>query len=144
MDLEQKIDGIFQSYCDSFESFSKEVGEYNKWFYSLDNLTIDFSNESKSASYSIIPIGTYSVEYGTFLWGWANKGWGENTQNVAKVLKELHNEFGINAFLQEGFRCKEEELDEILSLSLYGLNGMTIFKIKDEDPWLFLCIVKNA
>ena len=144
MDLEQKIDDIFQSYCHSFESFSKEIDEYSKWFYSLDNLTIDFSNETKSASYSIIPVGTYSKEYGTFLWGWANKGWSENTKNAAIVLKELHNEFGFNAFLQEGFSCKEEELDEILSLSLYGLNGMTIFKIKDEDPWLFLCIVKNA
>lgn len=144
MDLEQKIDDIFKNYCDSFESFSKEISEYNKWFYSLDDLSIEFSNGTKSVSYSIVPVGTFSEEYGTFLWGWANKNWSEETKKAASVLKELHTEFGFNALLQEGFNCGEEELDEILSLALYGLKGVTIFKIKDDDPWLFLCVTKNA
>lgn len=140
MELEEKINQIKQAYCDAFSAFKESSGGYSHWYYDLDEMTLELVNGNKKETFSIIPVGTYSTEYHSFLWSWANDDLPENTRSQAAKLKLLHSEFPFKALIQNGFKCSQNELDEILALSLYKLKGKVIFKIKDQEPWLFLCV----
>ena len=140
MDVESKIDKLIENYCEAFESFSSEVEGFEEWHYSLDDLSLEFKNHSESKKYEIIPIGTYSPERNSFLWAWANEDFAGSIADSALALKELESEFGFRAFSSKGFPCKQNDLDEILAISMYGLKGRTVFKEKSNNPWLFLCV----
>tara|TARA_Y100001960_G_C14225550_1_gene611162 strand:+ start:151 stop:576 length:426 start_codon:yes stop_codon:yes gene_type:complete len=141
VNIEEKIGQIKADYCKAFSNFSAEVGECTNWYYDLDDLFIELTSEDNTKRFNVIPVGSYSTEFNSFLWSWANEDLSEHTRSKAAKLKSLYSEFPFKAFQVKGFNCKQEELDEILSLSLYHLNGKVIFKIKDESPWLFLCVL---
>lgn len=141
MNLEEKINQIKADYGKAVAKFSVEIKDYANWHYNLDELFIKFEKGDKSSRFSIIPVGTYSSEYHSFLWSWANNDFSENARMESAKLKLAYSEFPFKAFQVEGFKCMQEELDEILAISLYHLNGKVIFKIKDENPWLFLCVL---
>jgi len=138
--IESKIVQILDDYVIGQDSFSVEIDNYDKWHYSLDDLEIKFYNNTSETIYNMVPIGTFSKEYDTFLWSWENEDLDEKTKNEAVKLKEIYKEFPFKAFQVESFKCEAEELDEICAIARYFFNGKAIFKVKDESPWLYMVV----
>jgi hypothetical protein len=51
------------------------------------------------------PIGTYSSEYESWLWAWANEDFPLAARRAAERIRTLHDITGFRAFLDPGIRA---------------------------------------
>ena len=120
--------------------FNEEIKNYTKFYYDLKLMQLELKSFWQKRKYRITVIGTYSTVYSSWLWGWANKDFPDNCTNDSLQLKKLYLKTQYNIFDDEGIKCSSIEADELSAISINFLNAKGLYKVKDQEPWLFLAV----
>jgi hypothetical protein len=123
-------------------AFSERLAEYTSWNVNNDECTIVFSRvNGDSLEYRLTPIATYLHTSENWAWAWANDAFSSESRTRSAKLKTLANVTEYKIFETPSFRVEANEVDELCALALYHLEGIAVFKIKDDEPW-FLYVVE--
>jgi hypothetical protein len=97
---------------------------------------LEFSGtEGECCIYSVTPIATYLPEEEEWAWAWANDAFPSRSRRKSARIKELSLKTGYNVFATPCFRASATDIDELCALALQELDGLAVFKVKDQKPW---------
>lgn len=98
-----------------------------------NNLRIGARNFSTTA------IGSFSPEYKTWLWGWANRNFPEVAKVKSSNIKKLFGITGFNIFMDEGARATAVDAISFSAMAVHILeaDGCMCF---EEGSMLFLAV----
>ena len=88
----------------------------------------------------ITPIATYLPSAEDWAWAWANDAFPDHARLKASRIKALSTKTGYVIFETAFFRAKPMDIDELCALALHELNGRTVFKVKDREPWVYYIV----
>lgn len=118
--------------------FQRRVEGGGKWFYDLSDCTLRIGEQS----FEITPIGTYSAEYRSWLWAWANDEFPSSAREASKLLQNLYTHTGFRVFISPGIGASEADAHDFVALAVHCLGATGFFRVPAEDgaPALFLAV----
>ena len=66
--------------------FQQRIAGAESWRYDLEDCSLTMGSER----FPVTPVGTYSLEYETWLWAWANEEFPEAARTASRQLQSLH------------------------------------------------------
>lgn len=130
-------DEEFQEYIDTcFDELERKqqrlidafgFGAFDKFLHDFDKEELYFlKNDEVLVKAKIIPIGSFNIESGTWMWGWANEAFPKSLRGKSLRLKELEEITGFEIFGNNMAEIDEDMAWEIsgMSLSLLGYEGV--------------------
>lgn len=117
--------------------FWPQISGAGRWRYELDEGSIFFGGDS----YPMIPIGTFSPEYQSWLWAWANEDFPELARATSHRLQDLNVTTGFRVFLDPGFPISPDEVNDLVAMSIHQLGAIGFFRSPSEGPTLYLAIL---
>ena len=128
-------------YVEKQERFRRKTSAFPRWYIDIDSLTLTFEGHSgESLVTSFVPVATYLPSLESWAWVWANDAWPVVARDKAAVLKQLTQTTQYQIFSTAFFRAAPDDIDELCALSVKQLDASAIFKIKDQEPWLFVAV----
>jgi hypothetical protein len=142
---DERFDALLQSALNTYESrqlkFNADIKDYKSWNYELESCQLTLRGDGiTSKSFNLIPIATYSPSKQNWMWIWANDSFPSRACEKSARLKLLADKTKYRIFVSPIFNVTLHEIDELCALSLQELNGRGIFKVKQEDPWIFFVV----
>ena len=136
------LESAFTEYIEKQEQFRQKISAFSRWHIDIDSLTLTFEGHSSGESLvtSFVPVGTYLPSLESWAWIWANDAWSTEAREKAASLKQLTERTQYQIFSTAFFRATLDDIDELCALSLKHLDASGIYKIKDEEPWLFVAV----
>jgi hypothetical protein len=126
-------------------SFAKRVEAHPQWQVDESDSVLTLTGLDKSQlEFAIFPLATYLPNKQNFAWAWTNDRFPLAVRDKAAVAKDLSSVTGYTVFLQPSLRATPEEVDELASMVLEHVQGVALWKIKDEDIWHVYIIEKEA
>ena len=95
--------------------FWPQISEAGRWHYELADGSIIFGG----TRYSMVPIGTFSPDYQTGLWAWANEDFPHFARSECQRLQGLHVTTGFRVLLDPGFPVSPEGVNDLVALSIH-------------------------
>ena len=90
--------------------------------------------------FGMTPIGTYSSEYGSWLWAWANEDFPPTARQAAERIRTLHDITRFRVFLDPGIKASPEDADDFVALAVHALDAAAFFRCPSPDPTLYLAV----
>ena len=135
------LESAFAEYIEKQERFRRRTSLFPRWHIDTASLTLTFEGHgSESLVTSFVPVGTYLPDSESWAWAWANDAWPTVAREKAAALKQLTQRTQYEIFSTAFFRATLDDIDELCSLSVKQLDASAIFKIKDEEPWVFVAV----
>lgn len=80
------------------------LGTFARWWFDQETEMLDFMDEDgrKVLEASVIDIGSFAQEPGTWKWAWANDSLTDSLRDKASSLKALADQTGFALFAEEG------------------------------------------
>jgi len=123
------------------EQLDKTLSGIKKWHYDLKTCTIKFGGLLfRGQSFNITPIATLLPSSMNWCWVWINDSFPALAREKSSRIKALAARTQYKIFLSAHFDVTFEEIDELCALALMEVGGSGVFKVKDQEPWLFLII----
>jgi len=119
--------------------FQNRIKDCPKWFYDLKDCTLRMGDHL----FPITPIGTYSSEYKTWLWAWANEDFPEKARETSKRLQELHTATGFQVFLDRGIAASLQDALDFSAMAARCVGAIGIFRVPGA-PELFFAVHQPA
>ena len=138
--LDAEFDALLQQALEAYrlkqDAFGMVVARFNQWNLDNEQSALEFSGvEGESCVYSVTPIATYLPEEEDWAWVWANDAFPSRARRKSARIKELSLKAGYNVFATPCFRASATDIDELCALALQELDGLAVFKVKDQKPW---------
>lgn len=109
------------------------------WFYDLKALILRIGNQQ----YEIVPVGTHSKQYQTWLWAWANEDFPAAARAASAKLKELYEPTKFRMFVDDGIEADSLDAQDFTAMAVHHLDAMGFYRIpEDEGPTLYLAVLK--
>src|SRR6185503_13539966 len=119
----------------------RKTSVFPRWYIDVDALTLTFEGDSgESLVTSFVPVATYLPSSESWAWVWANDAWPTLAREKSAALKQLTERTQYQVFSTPFFRAAPDEIDELCALAVKQLDASAIFKIKDQEPWLFVAV----
>ncbi len=115
--------------------FQQRIGEDRPWFYDLSVGTLKIGEEI----YPMVPIGTYSDEYQSWLWAWANDEFPTLARDAARRLQSLHAVTGFQVFKDPGVGASSNDAQDFVALAVHCLGAIGFFRVPG-NPTLYLAV----
>jgi len=138
--LDAEFDALLQRALEAYrlkqDAFGAVVAQFGQWNIDNEQSTLEFSGaEGQSCIYSVTPIATYLPEEEDWAWAWANDAFPSLSRSKSSRVKELSPKTGYQVFATPHFRASAVDIDELCALALQELNGLAVFKVKDQEQW---------
>ena len=144
-------DEEFQNYLDStFEEMEEKqnkleqvfgLGHFDRYELDPDEETIFFSADGKNGvKAKFIPIGTYSLENESWMWGWHNSAFTDGLREKSGKLKALADITGIEMFENPTAGADEEMAWEMAAMSLHVLDADGLYRVPGNNLLYFYAI----
>jgi hypothetical protein len=117
-----------------------EVLSNRSWHYEFNTSTIKFSGPSGDTTMHFTVVGTYLPATSNWCWGWFNDAMPDHVRENSSRIKSLTELTQYHIFSAPHFDVEPYEIDELCALALHHLGGKGVFKIKDQEPWLYLVL----
>ena len=120
-----------------------KLSTYENYFYDQDDGSIVFKNgDEVKLKFKIVISGSISNASKTWLWSWGNKTIIDSMSQPILFVKR----YGVRNNYNKLFLAKwdAEEVDgwEMASISNKLLNGIGVYRVPDEDGFLFMVLTK--
>jgi hypothetical protein len=129
--------------ADKQERFQQRIAGAGRWFYDLADCSLTFGE----LRFPITPVGTWSPEYQTWLWAWANEDFPTRAREASRQLQSLHAVTGFQVFLDPGIEASSMDAQDFTALAIHQLGAIGLFRApmgQNEDgtqgPTLFLAV----
>jgi hypothetical protein len=116
--------------------FQQRVQGGARWFYDMTDLSLTIDD----IVLGMTPIGTYSSEYGSWLWAWANEDFPLAARQAAERIKTLHDITGFQVFLDPGIKASPADADDFVALAVHALDAAAFFRCPPPGPTLYLAV----
>lgn len=139
--LDAQYDRLRQSALDAYRAkqaaFARVLARFSQWRIDHESMNLHFTGtEVQTQTFQITPIGTYLPAQEDWAWAWGNDAFPEACRNRASRIQGLGAMTGYGIFETSHFRASLNEVDELCAFSLQVLNGVAVFKVKDDTPWV--------
>lgn len=126
------------------EAFSQAIAGFSAWSIDEETATLTLTGDGDQATcvYQATPIVTYLPALESLAWAWANDVFPVLSRNRAAQVRELAVETGYQVFDTPQLRATPSDMDELCVLALHHLQGLAVFKTKNQEPWV--CYVLHA
>ena len=143
--LDAQYDRLSRSALDAYRAkqaaFTRVLARFSQWSIDHEPMHLHFTGtEGQAQTFQITPIGTYLPAQEDWAWAWGNDAFPEACRNSASRIKGLREMTGYGIFETPHFRTSLNEVDALCAFSLQVLNGMAVFKVKDETPWVYYVV----
>ena len=117
-------------------AFQRQVADVNQWSYDMadETLTLD------DMRFGMTPIGSYSKEYQTWLWAWANDGFPEVARAAARRIQSLYDLTGFQVFLDPGIPADAEDAQDLAAMAIHQLGAIGQYRFPSETRMLYLAV----
>ena len=116
--------------------FQQRVQGGARWFYDMTDLSLTIDD----IVLGMTPIGTYSSEYGSWLWAWANEDFPLTARRAAERIRTLHDITGFRVFLDPGIKASPADADDFVALAVHALDAAAFFRCPSPGPTLYLAV----
>jgi len=117
-------------------AFLRQLKRGADWFYDLNDCTLRIGDQI----FSMTPIGTYSSEYRTWLWAWANEEFPSQAREASMRIQQLHSLTGFAVFLNQGTKATPIEAQDLVAMAVRCLGAIGFFRTSGEAPMLYLAV----
>jgi hypothetical protein len=117
-------------------AFQARISGAGRWAYEMADGTLTIGD----TFYPMVPIGTFSRTYQSWLWAWANEDFPARTRETSCQLQALHQITGFRIFLKLGFPAAANDVNEFLALAVHQLGGIGFFRCESDGPTLYLAV----
>jgi len=114
--------------------FQQRVHGSARWFYDMTDLSLTIDD----IVLGMTPIGTYSSEYGSWLWAWANEDFPFTSRKAAERIRTLHDITGFQVFLDPGIKASLADADDFVALAVHALDASAFFRCPSHRVTLYL------
>ena len=115
--------------------FQQRIQSSSDWFYNLSDCTLRIGGQS----FQVTPIGTYSHEYGSWLWGWANEEFPLQAREASRHLQALYTLTGFRVFCDPGVEVSDCDAQDFSAMAIHCLGAIGVFRVPGA-PTLFLAV----
>ena len=117
-------------------SFQERTRGADRWSY-------DFADQSLTIGenrFGMTPIGTYSPEYQTWLWAWANEDFPPNVRESARQIQSLHALTGFRVFIEPGIGASSTDAQDFAAMAVHQFGAIAFFRSASGGPTLYLAV----
>jgi hypothetical protein len=121
-----------------------KIDSYEKWFYESEfSLLRLYNSDEDEIFFRYIPIGTYSKNSETWMWAWFNESSEEPNKDESLKIKQFGIENNYPKLFNGSFPSDEFDGWEFLSISLFLLDGIGVYKVTSDhlEKYLLLTAV---
>lgn len=122
------------------EAFLKRIAGCNRWFYDLADNSLTLG----TLRFRITAIGTFSPEYKTWLWAWANPDYPEAAREASSRIQSLYAVTGFRVFTSEGIEATSADAQDLSAMAIHQLDAIGLFKCPSEGPTLYLAVHESS
>jgi hypothetical protein len=118
--------------------FQKRIASAREWHFEIDEASLTFGD----MRFDTTLIGTYSSEYQSWLWAWANEDFPEVARAASRQIQGLYDVTGFRVFLNEGIGASTEDAQDFTALAVHQLDAIGFFCCPSDDtgPALYLAV----
>jgi hypothetical protein len=116
--------------------FQRRIAGAASWNYDLRDCSLTFG----SARFPMTPVGTYSPEYETWLWAWANEEFPEIARVASREIQSLHSVTGFRVFIDPGIPASSDDAEDLTALAVHQLGAIGFFREASSSPTLYLAV----
>lgn len=87
--------------------FQQRIAGASRWQYDLSDRSLMIGD----TWFRMTPIGTFSTDYQSWLWAWANEDFPEVARAASRRIQELHAVTGFRVFLNPSIRASLADED---------------------------------
>ena len=117
-------------------AFQRRVEGFSGWQYDMADETLVLGG----VVFGMTPIGSYSAEYGTWLWAWANEDFPEIAHAASARIQSLYEVTGFRVFLNPGIEASADDAEAFAALAVHALDAIGIFRCPSDGPLLYLAV----
>ena len=137
-----------QVYAAQQSKMAATMAAYTQWTVNDDMSELQLTpadGAHATRRFRSVPVCTYLPEAQDFAWAWANDSLFTAAQReAAQALQSLADVTGYSIFRRPHFGATPQELDQLCALALHQLQGLGVFKIKSQLPWICLVLFEPA
>ena len=146
--FDARLDQAMQVYAAQQANLSAVLSTYTQWAVNDDMSELQLTPADSAHAvrhFRSVPVCTYLPEAQDFVWAWANDSLFTAAQRkAAQALQSLADVTGYGIFRRSHFGATPQELDQLCALALHQLQGLGVFKIKSQSPWICLVLFEPA
>jgi hypothetical protein len=118
------------------ERFQRRINGASRWSYEMADCSLTIGSER----FPMTPVGTYSPEQQTWLWGWANDAFPPAAREASRPLQELHAVTGFRVFLDTGIEASSADAQDFAALAVHQLDAIGFFRSSSSGTTLYLAV----
>jgi Family of unknown function (DUF6882) len=118
--------------------FQERIAGPKRWSYELADCSFTIGDER----FPMTPIGTYSTEYQTWLWAWANEELPPAVRKASLPIQALHAITGFQVFLDPGMPASTSDAENLAALAIHLLGAMVLFHVPptSDGPTIYMAV----
>ncbi len=119
--------------------FQQRISTAPNWRYELNDRTLTVGDKR----FGMTPIGTFSPEYQTWLWAWANDDYPESAKSAARLIQGLFDVTGFQVFRDPGIEASSSDAQDFVALAVHQLGAIGFFRCPSQGPTLHLAVFEE-
>jgi Family of unknown function (DUF6882) len=118
--------------------FQKLIAGAGRWYYDMAEMSLALGK----MRFGMTPIGTYSPEYQSWLWAWANEDFPEVARTASRQIQGLYAVTGFRVFIEEGIGASTVDAQDFAALAVHQLGAIAFYRCPAEvaEPMLYLAV----
>lgn len=82
-------------------------------------------------------VGTYNTSDQTFMWAWDNPSVDEDLQEVAGMVREYGETYGIASFTTHHLKCSEDDAWNFAAVACHLAEAEGAYRGEFENGWVY-------
>lgn len=119
-------------------AFEQRIAGASQWRYEMADGSLTIGD----VRFGMIPVGTFSAEYQSWLWAWANEDFPEVARTASRQIQGLHSITGFRMFLDPGRPASASDAQDCAAFAAHQLGAIGIFRCPSEGPLLYLAVLE--
>ncbi len=116
--------------------FGQRIAGAAQWRYEMEDGSLTIGD----TRFRMTPIGSFSPQYQTWLWAWANEDFPEARRADSRQIQGLHSVTGFQVFIDPGNGATPADAQDFVALAVHQLAASGFFRCPSEGPVLYLAV----
>lgn len=121
-----------------------QLEQYPTYEMNQNTGILRFCKEGGSIAFSIIPIGSWSIEKQSWMWAWANDSLSPSLRAQAQTLRKMGQALPSSIITQELFFADQPLAEALCTLSVEWLDAMGWYACHRQTAVLYLALMSHA
>lgn len=120
--------------------FQQRIARVSRWQYEMSDRSLMIGD----TRFGMTAIGTFSAEYQSWLWAWANEDFPEVVRADSCRVQGLHAITGFRVFLDPGIGASQADAQDFAALAVHQLGAIGLFRCPGTGHELYLAVHESG